>query len=806
MRQLLTLFLLLSLFTGLLHAQSGQQAPIDQRLADWNTRIEYSLKQIDSPELSDEKLKRLRRKLIELLDDIRSTRDEIEREAGVLGDEISALGAPPAEGEPKESPGIAKKRASLNERLSIIEGRVKETDLMLARTEKVLRQVSTIRIDRFKNKVFRRGLSAISPDVWQKALPELKEKWTAAQEQFVRWQSEESFPQQLKTTAVHSAVALVIVFALVGPLSLRIYRNYGRIPELQEPSYLELLRAASAFAFVRILSPMAVASAVYWVLDYDLKWSKGAAQIALSTLTAVLMVIVVSGVSRAMIAPMEKRWRLMPLNDDDACYIHRVIVGLAWVFAIDLVLGSWHTVSGVSLELTVLRNFLIGLLIAALLLALLVRRKLWRTDVESRKIGKAAFWRMIRGLIAVLVLMIPVSAIAGYVAFSRLLGTQIVLTGGLYILVSTVIVLGAELIDELLSKETETGMKLRKSLQLTEDGGELLAFWLKVAFNLVIFLCAVLTFLIIWGAGGEDLNEWLYTALFGFKVAGVTVSIATLFLAIVLFSGILLLTRLLQRFLEHRILPRTRMDFGIQNSIRAAVGYIGFIIAAVFAISTLGIDLTKLAIIAGALSVGIGFGLQNIVNNFVSGLILLIERPIKVGDWVVVGDKQGYVRNIKVRATEIQTFDRASVFIPNSDLISHPLLNWTHADKTGRVIVPVGVAYGTDTRRVREILLEVAAAHDLVFSSPAPSVLFKGFGDSCLNFELRAFVLDVDKVVAVSSELCFQIDAAFRQEGIEIPFPQQDIHWKDIERLEKLVERILTEKNRVPVEQSRPGK
>ena len=173
---------------------------------------------------------------------------------------------------------------------------------------------------------------------------------------------------------------------------------------------------------------------------------------------------------------------------------------------------------------------------------------------------------------------------------------------------------------------------------------------------------------------------------------------------------------------------------------------------------------------------------------------MLIERPIKVGDWVVVGDKQGYVQNIKVRATEILTFDRASVFIPNSDLISHPLLNWTHADKTGRVIVPVGVSYGTDTRKVHDILLEVAAAHPAIFRSPPPSVLFKGFGDSCLNFELRAFILEVDKVLAVSSDLCFEIDAAFRREGIEIPYPQQDVHWRDIDRLESLVEKILTEK------------
>jgi small-conductance mechanosensitive channel len=165
-----------------------------------------------------------------------------------------------------------------------------------------------------------------------------------------------------------------------------------------------------------------------------------------------------------------------------------------------------------------------------------------------------------------------------------------------------------------------------------------------------------------------------------------------------------------------------------------------------------------------------------------------------VGDWVVVNDSQGYVKNINVRATEIQTFDRASVFIPNSNLISNPLLNWTHADKTGRVIVPVGVAYGTEPRQVEAILLQIAKAHPAVLEALQPTVLFKGFGDSCLNFELRAFVLDVDKVLTVSSDLCYAIDAAFRQAGIEIPFPQQDVHWRDMERLENLVAKVLAQR------------
>jgi small-conductance mechanosensitive channel len=177
--------------------------------------------------------------------------------------------------------------------------------------------------------------------------------------------------------------------------------------------------------------------------------------------------------------------------------------------------------------------------------------------------------------------------------------------------------------------------------------------------------------------------------------------------------------------------------------------------------------------------VGIGFGLQNVVNNFVSGLILLFERPIKTGDWVVVGETEGFVKRIRIRSTQIQTFDRADVIVPNSDLISHQVTNWMLYDPLGRIKVRVGVAYGSDTEKVRDILLEVASGHDMVIkdgSAPEPQVLFRGFGDSSLDFELRCHIDHIDYRLLVISDLNFAIDKAFREHGIEIPFPQRDIH------------------------------
>ena len=213
-------------------------------------------------------------------------------------------------------------------------------------------------------------------------------------------------------------------------------------------------------------------------------------------------------------------------------------------------------------------------------------------------------------------------------------------------------------------------------------------------------------------------------------------------------------------------------------------GYLGTSISVVTALIVAGVDFTGLAILFSALSVGIGFGLQNVVNNFVSGLILLFERPIKSGDWVSVGSTEGHVKKIRIRSTLIQTLDRADVIVPNSELISAQVTNWMLRDKIGRVKVAIGVAYGSDTALVKKLLLEVAQTHEDVLNAPGehkPTVTFQDFGASSLDFSLRVFIPDIERRFIVASDLRFAIDAIFRENNIEIPFPQRDLHLRSSE-------------------------
>ncbi len=283
---------------------------------------------------------------------------------------------------------------------------------------------------------------------------------------------------------------------------------------------------------------------------------------------------------------------------------------------------------------------------------------------------------------------------------------------------------------------------------------------------------------------------WVYPTLreaFGavtsleFQVSTFNITPGSLLVVVFVCYITLLFSRGLRAFLMQEVLPRYRVEKGAQVSITRLVHYAVLTIGLLVLLRILGFSLSQITILGGALSVGIGFGLQAIVNNFVSGLILLFERPIKVGDMIEVNDDIGEVKELGLRATTVQTFDNAEIVIPNSQLITGSVINWTLAEKRARVKVPVGVAYGSDIAEVLKILLACANANPRVLSTPKPSALFLSFGASSLDFELRAWIPDVNYRLDILSELNQDIESEFQVEGIEIPFPQTDLHVRSVD-------------------------
>lgn len=343
--------------------------------------------------------------------------------------------------------------------------------------------------------------------------------------------------------------------------------------------------------------------------------------------------------------------------------------------------------------------------------------------------------------------------------------------------------LAGAFLDEFNAGKSFWQQQLRKKIGINDKESIPGFIWVRIITTISVWLVFIASLLAIWKVPEADVRAIGSYITQGFTVGSIDIVPIRIFEAIIVLIILLTINGWFQRRLDKRWLTMTTIERGSRESIATIGNYIGIALAIIIALAVAGMDFSKLAIIAGALSVGIGFGLQNIVNNFVSGLILLFERPIKTGDWIVAGGVEGHVKKISIRSTQIESFDHADIIVPNSELIAGNLTNWVHKDRMGRIRIPVSVAYGSNTEQVRDLLTGIARDYqDTITGYPGihdPKVMFLSFGDSSLDFELRFFVRDIQKRIDILSDINFAIDKAFRENGIEIPFPQRDVHIRD---------------------------
>jgi potassium-dependent mechanosensitive channel len=394
---------------------------------------------------------------------------------------------------------------------------------------------------------------------------------------------------------------------------------------------------------------------------------------------------------------------------------------------------------------------------------------------------RATRW-IIRAAAAVLAVIV-LAELSGYHQLARWIVHATATTALTLFVVALLLILARGAIHTLLRIESTGRLRFLRTIAAP------LAERLLLLLQVFLIFGATLTVLDVWEIAPSPAATWNRIMGSGFTLAGVEVTIGRILLAAVVIYLASTLSWFVRQLVDAEVRSSTRVDPAVGNSIGTLLHYALITLAVFVALAALGVELQNFAIVAGALGVGIGFGLQNVVNNFVSGLILLFERPVRVGDTVVVDEEWGTIKRIGLRSTVVVTFDRSELIVPNGDLVSEKVTNWTLSDPMARVVMPIGVAYGSDVTQVLDLLRASAYVHPQVLREPEAQALFTAFGDSALEFELRVWVRELRHRFEVRSAVLAEVDRTFRKAGIEIPFPQRDLHLRSIDQ--PLLDRML---------------
>ena len=753
------------------YAQEATEAAPDYEA--WDRVAVRAEEAVSTATASDDALVTLRQTLADWRDRFLQGQGSNSERISTLREQIASLGPAPEEGttEPEE---IATRRATLQEQLDASLAPVRRAEEAFTRADGLIREIDGILRDRTADQVLRLDPTPLNPANWPASLTALTETGRIVQSEI-----DASLASDLQRRSVRNGLPLTIVLIIVSLFlmfrsSVMIDRGLLRLKERTSEKRARFRVGAFVASLFGVLLP--VLGAILFIRAIDQTGLAGLVGSKLLELLAMAVVVIAGGrwLSRQIFPALSPPEPLLPWSDKDLRKGRLAVVALAVLYALYEVVQDLASFLQLSSAFTIEARsvLLFPITLIAGLALIRLGRILSRGETAQRASASAdtsnnPIWSVLPRACLLLGVVGPALSAIGYVAAGGLLVFATALTLGLLGLVSVLQRFATDLYAMVVRDEARAASGL-----------------VPVLVGALLSLGALPILALIWGARGTDLSEAWTMISQGFQVGESRITPTVFLTFVVVFALGYMLTRFLQSMLKSRVLPKTRLDVGGRNAIVSGTGYVGIFFAALIAITSAGLDLSSLAIVAGALSVGIGFGLQTIVSNFVSGIILLVERPISEGDWIEVGGTMGVVKSISVRATTVETFDRRDVIVPNADLITTSVTNWTKDNLNGRIIIPIGVAYGTDTKKIETILREIAEAHPAVVLNPPPSIVFVGFGADSLDFEIRAILRDVNFSLSTRSEINHEIARRFTEEEIEIPFNQRDIWLRNPEALQ----------------------
>ncbi|OKY75066.1 MAG: hypothetical protein BM485_10235 [Desulfobulbaceae bacterium DB1] len=744
------IFCLLCLFP--LQSALAQQPRNDA--AELSAALKAIKETVSEKDLTQVKLAETAKKTNDLSAAAKTSLEELQAELAKVDQSIDLLGQETK----NDPPEVARQRKLLQQKKSGLEKKVAEVRLIQVKSEELLAEITGRREKLSAQQFFHRSADFLQ---LMQQLYSRKTEWAGDTVSFLLQHSGlETF------SPLHLGVG---IFLLIITLLFGFWSRWRLLSQASAKKEFIKILMGSVAGYLPFFLPLLVITLYSQLLTKNSASFTYTGPLAFACTLFVFQLWLV----RFFFKPILDQKPLISLPDKLASAFRRQLRITAFLIAV----LSLLLVAPVEAETGAAYYYFLRLVTGTALCAVLARLGWLFNKIPG--LEKTSFW--IRSILAIVLLTAIITDLLGFhnISFYVIKGfTQTVVLAVLFFCTRYLV---NSVFRSLSYGKTEWSQKVRKQVGLTGNEVGSNFIWINFLLNFLLLIALLVAVLNTWLQSWTAAPQSTRFIMQGFAIGETQIVPLRILIGLLLFALFWTLSNWAKTMLKRSIREDQHVSKSARDAIVTLTGYLGIIIAVLLGLAMAGVNFTSLAVIAGALSVGIGFGLQNIVSNFISGLILLFEQPIRRGDWIVVGNTEGYVKKISVRSTVITTFDKAEVIVPNSEFISTQVTNWMFSDRNGRLRIPVGVAYGSDTELVKKILEDIANAHPAVIidgSAPKPAALFISFGDSSLNFELRVFLTDVDSRFKTLSDINFSIDAAFRQNNIEIPFPQRDIHIK----------------------------